>query len=589
MKFNGSWLSVGCRRVLLHRPPIWLVVLCSVAVSDAGSCFAQTSENFVEFESGNFRIDKAPEGGVIVELKSADSVGGGSVRSISEKIEVEFTDDGEGFDEEAKDGIYTGVVPGDIETEIKRYESLVEGLRRKDVLIPIFSGRELVEFRPGSHFIPKVDRALGKIPILEISAGTNVLIPNSIAITDLSVIEKSPYVYNPCTQQGEVGDVDASSAVWSFGHLMAELAAAEGRDAAEFCSAWLEHWTADQQINGYTAAARQEVYDAIISAWPVDPNDGSRLSVAEAPFRLLGIFNRIDLRKRSYTQGSSAGELRFVYCFTDGCSPNPRPFLVIFEYQVNKVGCEVREWGRQWAALSDLPLGSDVYLSELARLTTEVTDVYTTPRGHKLAQIRTNELIPPENSYKAQLVPDRIPDDPLPNVRDWELREFVIADVGLLTQKSVVATPDLSQESTAWLANAINTSGNPIPAFTSSDEAASSLNPVNFFWSAPGANDTRRHRFSLNTCNACHGRETDTHFTHVKPGPFGEPVELSEFLTGNWVADPVLGTPVRHFNDLVRRRQDLQNLIDASCVSQIFPVVRRNVAVPVFRGHLISH
>jgi hypothetical protein len=45
-------------------------------------------------------------------------------------------------------------------------------------------------------------------------------------------------------------------------------------------------------------------------------------------------------------------------------------------------------------------------------------------------------------------------------------------------------------------------------------------------------------------------------------------------MTGISVPDPVDGT-VRNFNDLDRRRQDLQNLIDTPCLSQVLANARR--------------
>ena len=166
----------------------------------------------------------------------------------------------------------------------------------------MFVGTRLNGTRPGSQYIreireigsgdgsgtAKVESSKSLLPILEVSAGTSVLIPNSIAMTDLSVIEAPDYTYNPCAGTG------TPDGVWTFGHLMSELAIAEGVDVSDFCNKWLDHWTADQTINGFTAGARVAVRDEIINAWPTDQN--GRLSMVDAPFRLLGIFNRVDLR-----------------------------------------------------------------------------------------------------------------------------------------------------------------------------------------------------------------------------------------------------------------------------------------------------
>ena len=87
---------------------------------------------------------------------------------------------------------------------------------------------------------------------------------------------------------------------------------------------------------------------------------------------------------------------------------------------------------------------------------------------------------------------------------------------------------------------------------------ASTLRPI--------MNREARHQFSLNTCSACHGRETATEFLHVGGAPFGTPARLSAFLTGETVADPADGAPVRVFNDLERRATDLDAFLNMSCL-----------------------
>jgi len=540
----------------------------------------------VEFESGHFRLDiKTPPGLVAVEMRSLKSRGGATQLIVSDEMKTELKDDGRSPDRKAKDGIYSGFIPGDLKEEIQRYETNVMTLKR-DLPIPVFDGREFVELKPGSAFIRP--RTAVRLPILEVSGGYDVVIENSIAITDLSVIESPDYTFNPCdTNNGfdELGQpigAGQPNGVWTFGHLMNELAAAGGVSASDLCMNWLDHWTQDQTINGYTAAQRFHVKSQIIAAWPTEADE--TLSMSRAPFRLLGIFNRIDLRRGTYGTASSAGELRFVYVFNP-CGEGVRPFYVIFEYGVAKRGCAVRAWGREWAELSTLKLGSTAYLEALAKLTTEVTNLHSNPQGHKLNQLRTNELLSPYSSLalgKMAPVPDNIgkaipdvpEDDPPVDGAPWELREFHIVN-GLLQQKSVVATPDISMNQTAWLTGVINT----IPVFglpvvPINEEAASSLNPANFFWSAPSVTINARHKMSLNTCNACHGRETDTVFTHVTATDWGSPPVLSGFLTGTTVVDPIDSSVSRTFGDLERRRQALQNLVDNPCVSQLLPVAR---------------
>jgi hypothetical protein len=514
---------------------------------------SQEPEHRLEFNAGFFRADKTPEGKVIVELKSERDVGGSKVIHLCADTSVEFTDDGQEFDREAKDGVYTGGVPGDIDAELKRFEILVEHLR-KDRLIPIFSGPQLIGHAPGSSFIVKDPdpEVVHRFPVLSMSAGTNILIPNSVAITDLSVIENSDCHFNPFSQVG------TPNGAWTFGHLIAELASDAGVTPDVFCRNWLDHWAMDQTINGYTSAANLGFRDTLLGLWPTDQS--GNLDMAYAPFRLLGIFNRIDVRRGIGGPSATAGEIRFVYCFTDDNMDPPRSFLVSFEYQINPSRFETAQsWGVRWAELSELQLGSPAYISALERLTREITDVSTGTHAHRLMRVRTNESI--GNMGRSRLVG-----------HPWEMREFALSDVGLLVQRSVSKTPDNSQEWSQWLSNLINSTNSPAtPRIRSSDEGASSINIGNaysggFFWAPLNVRNDGRHLFSLNTCNGCHGRETMTVFTHVQEAPFGTQPQLSGFLTGTTVIDPLSGT-ARDFNELERRRQDLQNLVDTPYIS----------------------
>jgi hypothetical protein len=81
------------------------------------------------------------------------------------------------------------------------------------------------------------------------------------------------------------------------------------------------------------------------------------------------------------------------------------------------------------------------------------------------------------------------------------------------------------------------------------------------FWNAPGIlNPEARHKFSLNTCDGCHGAETQTSFLQVFPRFPGQESSLSGFMTGIDVFDPVSGQ-IRRLNDLGRRNADLKALV----------------------------
>lgn len=538
---SSRWFFLDVQRAMRTQPALVALAVCWNIVAIAAPCFGQQAANIVKFESGRFRVDVTLPESIVAELISDTSIGGKTILSLSRDVQIEFSDEGDAFDREKKDGIYTGVVPGNIQSELSRYESIV-GQLASETLIPVFNGHQLVTHSPGSNFTQDLTDDTF-IPILGVSAGTgngpSVSIENSIAITSSGVLKAPAYTFNPCTGAG------TPDGAWTFGHLMSELATAEGCDADQFCRVWLKHWAETFTINESHAPARPAVRETILNAWPLDENG---LSMNAAPFRLLGIFNRVDLRESPRENETRGGELRFVFSFTGECESSPPPFLVIFEYQVQKVGMEVQEWGRRWAELSGY--SDDAYLEALAALTREVTDVCSNPMGHRLAQLRTNEQV------DSSLL--------------WELREFAISDDGLLRQKSVAATPDLSKNGTKWLRDVINTGPlvNGVPSFPAKNEAASSS--IGFFvWNVTNAAPAKRHVFAINTCMGCHSHENSALFLHVGPSPDGT-TSLSSFLTGSQWDDPISGT-TRSFNDLERRRQDLQNLIDTHWLSQVLP------------------
>jgi hypothetical protein len=84
------------------------------------------------------------------------------------------------------------------------------------------------------------------------------------------------------------------------------------------------------------------------------------------------------------------------------------------------------------------------------------------------------------------------------------------------------------------------------------------------FWSAPGiTNPEARHKFSLNTCNGCHGAETQTAFLQINPRSPGQASVLSGFLSGETVSDPITGMP-RRLAELSRRRKLLESVVCAT-------------------------
>lgn len=118
----------------------------------------------------------------------------------------------------------------------------------------------------------------------------------------------------------------------------------------------------------------------------------------------------------------------------------------------------------------------------------------------------------------------------------------------------------------------------------------SSLNPSladGAAWHGPGASNAGRHDVSLRSCGGCHRSEAradndpcvafpppETNFVHITPRLPGQQSQLSKFLLGARTLlapstfpknDPINGVPQREFGDLLRRQQDLANLMNTSC------------------------
>jgi hypothetical protein len=330
------------------------------------------------------------------------------------------------------------------------------------------------------------------------------------------------------------------SGAWHFGKLMTHMAG--DQPPAVFVENWISTWQTTQTVNGQNAPARAAI-DQIIDAWP-RLGDGS-LNLRQPPMRLLAIVNRMDLRS-----DTRAGEGRFVFGVLDS-GGNPTQFTVILEYNLPLEVMSADEWADAWHALGALAPSSSAYRTALQEITDSFAgpDVLPTrPNGSAISQVRTNEI------HLSS---------------PWELREFGLSAAGDLRMRTVALTPRNGLNGNTRLADFINANTDAILAGTHTVplvfggvrfRGARVTNDIDF-WSAPGIEDPEaRHLFSLNTCNGCHGAETNTAFLHVNPRSVGQVASLSGFMTGTTVIDPVDGTP-RAFNDLARRADDLETLL----------------------------
>ncbi|RKH71393.1 hypothetical protein [Corallococcus aberystwythensis] len=450
----------------------------------------------------------------------------------------------------------------------------------------LFNGRHPAARYEGLSVNPDAFRQGALMPFTNcpmVPVSTQSQWERTLLIRDPAVVLDPARTWDPCTGAGTKGGV------WTFAHLMREMAHGSGSRPEAFVLNWLSLWLNDFQSNGDTVPARRKMYDEVIVPWAAASGASSSLQLNAstgrwevtlskplnldiAPFRLLSIVNRIDLAGNEGDSGrpSNPGELRFLFGLTrpspwgggTEATCNLKPFTAIFEYGVPGEGCgSVIGWARQWAWLGTYTHFNVAYRAMLEQMTESVVQHGRAPgkgNGNALNQLRTNEV--------ALGFP-------------WELREFRLADQhpatgkdtpsnGCLRVHTMALTPDdathdfrkdpdvdffvrtyvkngveqpvtLPTRCTAHFAVPRTLNGRPFLG-------ANSLVAPPTHWEALTAVPTdatevcARKEFSANTCNGCHFKDTGTNdftgvdnlaFTHVSPTS-GIPARLSKFLTG---------------------------------------------------------
>ena len=119
---------------------------------------------------------------------------------------------------------------------------------------------------------------------------------------------------------------------------------------SDFVKNWLNKWATDQTINGDIVAARTAVNTKILNPWlNKSKNAGApagQLDMRFAPFKLIAIVNRFDLRDGGVhgIPGSAVGEGRYVFCLINSTCNAALKMGVILEFGVNKPNtCDARE------------------------------------------------------------------------------------------------------------------------------------------------------------------------------------------------------------------------------------------------------
>lgn len=504
-----------------------------------------------------------------------------------------FRDDGTSGDEVAGDGRLSAVVDLDfaaLTASQSRIKDLNAGVKAVATM-PVFEGRVLVGERELSLPLSSQELQPGQEVAFQPMAFPGGIDPErSLIIRDPSVVEDPIRTFNPCTGVG------TPMGKWTFGFLMQEMAnqPVTGIDPSSFTRSWLKHWEANLLINGWGVPARQAVKTIVIDPWvAASGGPGMPLDLSIAPFKLLAIVNRIDLRGNSGYTTNNAGEARFVFGVIDRRNGNclVSEMTVILEYGIDKNSCtDIIKWAKEWVDLSSLPIGSPAYNKALEIITDQFSLAGAAPgkvNDSALNQVRTNEFLPPQTG-------------------PWELREFRLTmtkedplpPTGQLMETTVKQTPDEILNGKLTLRDYINANCGPLLGGTHIVPLTFPRNPFDplmpnppdgflggnsfvppDFWNAPGiACDpsppgNARFNFSNATCSGCHRRETFTTFYHIIPAPFGVPAGLSPLLSGPLaVPDPVNGF-VRNFDEILRRAIILDQIANGNCrlgLSDIF-------------------
>ena len=531
---------------------------------------------------------------------------------VDEQTVFILADDGLLDDELAGDGLFTARVDFDYEEYALRrtFDVLAASSSGAEELALKFDGRQVADSSATSFgsvmpaAISPTSKWIKLVPPIPLPVTIDA--ERALMIRDLSVVADPSRTFDPCDTDGD-GLMGNPNGPWTFKTLMSEMAntSATGLSLDQFVRNWLAGWgqnfdalhggsvSGDWIVNNDVVPHREGgLISNIVNPWP--KTSAGTLDMDQAPFRLLAIVNRVDLRDAvGYgSSTSTAGELRFVFGLLDMTSCSPDRMTAIFEYTVHANSCgDVLSYAQDWEDLDQLfpPFPAmPGYLAHLQSITDPVTTAGAAPlepNGSSIGQLRTSEVV---------------------MGFPWEMREFTLQPIpfgtgpgqNVLRMETTKQTPDrdftVDPAFQPILTNFINSNLSDI-----CDEAHVVPNtwagfpfmagradffPDSHFW-APGiagfpaggcTNDDIRFNFSVNTCSGCHGGDTidpaaDPPFYHVHPDtPPGLPVELSRFLTGTGASpipdpSPIGGIP-RKFADLDRRATDLQDLLATGCL-----------------------
>lgn len=238
------------------------------------------------------------------------------------------------------------------------------------------------------------DASLLDVDLAVAAAAACVVDPaRELFITNVSVVDDCFRTtwFGPCPPPV----LPATRGAWTFGKLVEGIFGTNNPVILHNqVMRWLNEWRFNRVINGELVPARPAVQNLVINPW-LAASGGAQLDMRRAPFRLLAIVSRVDLRQpASAPGGQNAGEGRFVFNLL---RPNgtPTEYLLILEYGLDANDCNaVLNWANQWHNLGTIPFGPN-FNAALQTITDQFTAIGASPgkpNGSALNQARTNEL-----------------------------------------------------------------------------------------------------------------------------------------------------------------------------------------------------
>ncbi|PUA28398.1 MAG: hypothetical protein B0W54_18245 [Cellvibrio sp. 79] len=512
-----------------------------------------------------------------------------------EGVITAFNDRAEGADERSGDGIFSAFITMNF-TDITNTQTAFNN-KLSTVSNPTvreFAGRAVVATKPfaassssGSTVVIKgMATNAAPEPLPAPIPPALVLPENALVINDKAVVANPGLTFDMCNTDS-TGNSNNPDAPWSFKTLISNLnnEQTSGITDQQFINEWLRNWMVDNFANDTTIFARPGIQN-FFPGW--DGANAQTLNLNQLPFRLLAIVNRIDLATIPAYGTSAAnkpGEIRFVFGLVQrsGSQCFVAPMTAIFEYRDATSSCSgLKDLANKWLNLDSIGVQFGRNSSNYRDALKAITDTVTAPNANKLNQLRTNDI-----AFSSP----------------WQLREFVISG-GKLSPTTIKQTPNPDQFQATNAPGAATTKGYleqnassilcenyTVPETIGTQRFLGASTNYNFGTTWPITPDTVpasfpgcykssvtntngttlqaqiksevRHKFSLNTCDACHSGETRTAFVHIDWATRG----LSGFMTGINIVDPVNSQLTRQFNDLARRNQALVGTAATSCTT----------------------